>query len=79
MLAMRIESITVMPGYWPSVIDSLVRAGMTHAALARELGVHKATVHRWYFEITQPGFADGLRLLELSRARGAELQPCNPK
>lgn len=69
----------IMPGYWPSVIDSLVRAGLTHAEIARELHVNKSTVHRWHFEITRPGFEAALRLLALSRLRGKSLHPCNPE
>lgn len=74
MLAMHIEpeiiAVCVHPGFWPAIIDSLVRAGMTHAEVARRLKVPRVTVFRWYHEEAQPNFVNGVALIQLSRREG---------
>lgn len=47
----------------------LVLAGMTHSAIARELGVHRTTVYRW---VVDPALAEELRELRAARRFAAQ-------
>lgn len=47
------------------LLADLSEAGISNAEVARRLGKHKTTIFTWKEGISEPGYSDGLRLIQI--------------
>jgi len=50
---------------WFRILTELDRAGINNSEVARRLGHHPSTIHRWKMNENEPPYSDGIRLIEI--------------